>query len=318
MASGNCFSAGGGGVTSEQKTSSTTETKTPEQKQALADTLNLYMKQLGINNVYEGERVAPFTDFQNTILSGAKDMGSQFLDTYGNIQPTTTPLFAETGKAIGDILSGTTGATKTTPDQVNTYFKEKIQDPAMRMLNKDLLPTVDEGYTGGNFFSTARGKARDKMTEDVGNQLIQQKSQLEWDTNQANQALDEAKASRILQAIPQSMAYGQMPAQETLNNLQIAAGKISGLNALLGIGSAEQTQEQQQITAAMGRFMEANQITDPTDMAIIMGLLGLNYTSSSSSSQGADYGAGIGYVGATNAAASFGQAAGTGAAAALI
>ena len=110
---------------------------------------------------------------------------------------------------------------------------------------------------------------------------------------QSNQALDEAKAGRTQAAVPQAMAYGQMPAQEIMNNLQIAASQLEGMEKLFGFGQAEQTQEQQELTMAMAKFAEENQITDPTNLAIIMSLLDLNFSTSSGQSE--QTAAGLGY-----------------------
>jgi len=266
----------------------------PAQKAGLKEALNYYLPMLGqgLSKIFQGKRVAPLTDTQNTVFNGANDLAGQFVDTFGNTTQPDTPLFAETGYALKGILSGDTGAAKTTQAQTDQYFNENIKNPTMKTLNQDLLPSVDEGYTGGNFFSTARGNARSKAIRDTSDSLLSQKAQLNWNTNQANQQLDEAKASRILAAIPQGLQYSEAPTQQALSNLQIAAGKISGLGQLLGIGSAEQTQQQQELTAAMAKWAEENQITNSDDLSIILSLLGMNYNRSSGSS----WGPGLGYL----------------------
>lgn len=283
---------------SKQKSSSQSQSFLPVQEKGIKTALDTYLPLIGNgpNKAYAGERVAPLTDFQNVLMGGVNNIANQFLDTFGNITKTDMPLFNETGKALADTLSGATGAAKTTADQVGQYFNDRIKTPAMDMLKNDLLPTVDEGYTGGNFWSTARGKARDNMTQDIGDQLIQQRSQLEWDVNQANQALDESNANRILSAVPQAINYSQMPAQETMNNLRIAAGQVEGMAQLLGIGSLEQTQQQKEIEARMAQFFEQNQVTNPDDMAIILSLLGMNYSTSTSYGRSDSWGNQLGYL----------------------
>lgn len=284
---------GGGGGT--QKSTSTSYT--PEQSQWLAKALSVYGPQLGQNNkVYQGDRVADFTGLQDKSLGEA----SKLLPLFSGNQSVDTPLFKETGNSIAGLLSGETGASKITQNDADKFFKGNIYDPTMRTLKQDLLPTVDEGYAGGNFFGSAKGKARDKVSTDVASTLISQKADLDWNVLQNNQAIDEAKANRTLSAIPQAMNYGQMPAQETMNNLKIAAGQVAGFGTLFGFGEAEQTQEQMELQASMGKFFEQNEITSPQDMAVIMQLLSANYSTTTQTSQP---GGKMGTVGALGGAA---------------
>jgi len=280
-----CFSSSG------SKNSSQSQSYIPEQKEWLKKALGLYGPQLGKNeNVWQGQRVAPFSDLQRRTLTGAEN----FLDTFDTPRQVGTPLSKETGQSITKLLAGDAGAEKITPQQTEQYFTDRIKDPTMQMLKEDLLPTVDEGYAGGNFFGSARGKARDKMTTEIGRQLTQQRADLDWNVMQSNRAADEMKASRMLSAIPQAMQYGQQPAQETLNNLRIAAGQIAGMNDLFGFGQAEQTQEQRRLEAEIARFAEEHQITDPQNLAILLSLLQMNY--STQSSNRSMLGPGLGYA----------------------
>jgi len=291
-----CFSG------SSQRSQSNSQSYTEDQKKWLAEALELYGPQLGQNNnVYQGNRIVDFTDLQQNVLSNA----GNFLNIFGTPKPTGTPLFNETGQSITSLLSGDAGAQKITDQQVESYFTDKIKDPTMRMLKEDILPTVDEGYAGGNFFGSARGKARDAVTTDVANSLTQQKAGLNWNVLQNNQAIDEAKAGRTLSTLGSAMQYGQMPAQETLNNLQIAASQVSGMSDLFGFGQAEQTQQQQELTAAIAKFAEENQITDRDNLAILLSLLSMNYSSTSSS--GSASGPGLGYSMASSFASGFGS-----------
>jgi len=75
------------------------------------------------------------------------------------------------------------------------------------------------------------------------------------------------------------------------------------MSDLFGFGQAEQTQEQQELTAAIAKFAEENQITDPTNMAILLSLLDMNYGASSGSSSGP----GLGYSVSTALAGGFGS-----------
>jgi len=87
------------------------------------------------------------------------------------------------------------------------------------------------------------------------------------------------------------MAYGQVPAQEIRNNLEIAAKQLGGLGQLFGFGQAEQTQAQAELQDDIMRFAERNQITDPENLAILLSLLELNI----SASEAKGMGPGMGY-----------------------
>jgi len=256
---------------------------TPEQKKYLTKALDIYGNQLGKNdNVWEGDRVAGFGDLQSNVLGSA----SGALQSFSGDQSVGTPMFGQTGDAIGKLLSGDIGASKITQDQTDQHFRETTYDPTMRMLKDDILPTVDEGYAGGNFFGSARGKARDEVSTDVANTLVSQKAGLDWNVLQNNQQIDESKANRTLQTVPQAMQYGQMPAQETLNNLRIASSQVEGMRDLFGVGQQEQTQQQRELEAQIAQFAEQNQITDPENLSILLSLLDMNYSSGSSKSSG--------------------------------
>lgn len=284
-----CFSS------SQQDSKSSSSSYLPEQADWLKKALTEYGPQLGQNNnVYEGDRVADFTNLQKNVLSGI----SNYLPTYSMPTSVGTPMFKETGNTIADLLAGNTGAKKITDTQRDDYFQKSTYEPTMRMLKDDILPTVDEGYAGGNFFGSARGKARDAASTDAANYLTQSKSNLDWNVLQNNQNIDTANADRALSTLYPAMQYGQMPAQETFNNLKIAATKVQGMKDLFGFGQAEQTQQQQEITAAIAKFAEEQQITDPENLAVLMSLLGMNFSSSSGS--GSSSGPGLGYSWVSN------------------
>jgi len=90
------------------------------------------------------------------------------------------------------------------------------------------------------------------------------------------------------------MQFGQVPAQEVQNNLQIAAQQLGGLNEIFGIGSAQQTQQQAELQSEIMKFAEENSITDPENLTILMQLLGLNFSSGSSKSSSSSWNASFG------------------------
>jgi len=247
--------------------------------------LQLYGPQAGRNeNVYEGTRAAPFTGLQTGVLESAPS----FLNAFGSPQTVTQPLSAQTGKTLTGLLNQEYGADLITPEQTAKYFKESIYDPTMSSLKTDVLPSISENYAGGNFFGSARSKAAEKAFADTGRNLTQARSDLSWNVLQNNQGVAESKAARALSAVPQAMQYGNQPAENTLNNLRIAASQISGMNGLFGLGQAEQTQEQREIEASIAKFAEEHQLTDPTNLSILLSLIGQTMSSSESSAWNAN------------------------------
>lgn len=279
----------------------------PEQKDALIDTLKLYMPTLGQNTVYQGNRIAGMTPVQQGVL----DSASNFLSLFSTPQQVGTPLSGETGNAIKGLLGGELGAEYISPEQTEKYFKASIYDPTMYALKNDTLPTIDEGYAGGNFFGSGRSNAREKAVSDTARSLSEQRADLNWNVLGKNMETAESKAHRSLSTLGSAMQYGQQPAQATLNNLQIAAAQLGGLGEMFGIGQEGQTQEQKEIESAVAKFAEENQITDPTNLAIILSLIG--QTMSTSQTQTKNPGLGAQFLGSVfGGGKGLGQAASSG------
>ncbi len=254
---------------SKKKSKQTTYTKTPEQRKAMTSLFGAYLPQVGQNQAYTGDRVAPLTDLQRTTLGGAQNYANYF----STPQTVGTPLFAETGAAAKSLLDGTAGATKLSDSNVSDYFDSTYRAPAMTALRDDINPAIDEAYAGPGFWHSQRSHEKADAAADTSRWLGEQYGQVKWDQQLNNQALDEAKANRTLSAMPTAMAYGQQPAAEVMNNLQIAASQVQGLSDLFGFGAAEQSQEQRELAAEMAQFMEAKQITDPETLNILLSLI---------------------------------------------
>ena len=265
---------------------------------------------------WQGETVAPLTDLQQSAITGAGNYSSLFST------PTTaeTPLMNETGTALNSLLTGKGGATnfagatdfsgakQFTPEDTANYFKGATYDPTMKSLNEDVNPATQEAFSGPGFYGAARSQALQKNATDTADTLNTARSNLEWDVTKQNQALAEAEAGRrftaqeseadrrvssqeaaagrMQTAVGQGMEYSELPAQQTAQNLANATSQVEGLSAILGIGQAEQTQEQSQLTSDIEKFMEDNQIMDTETMSTIMTLLNMKYSSSSGSSSG--------------------------------
>lgn len=279
-----CFDAGGGGTTSK----STTETKTVEQKEWLKKLLGIYGPTAGQGtDIFPGARTTPFSTLQQGAITGA----GNFADYFSRPQTAGTPLFGEVGTAAKGLLAGETGAKPLGPGDVEDYFKGAIYDPTMKTFREDTIPGIAESFAGPGFFGGARSQAQSKAYQDVGEQLGASRTALEWDVLGRNQAIAEGKAGRTLATLGPAMGYGQIPQQEIMGNLQIAASQLGGLGQIFGFGQAEQTQAQMELQDAIMRFAEENQITDPENLTILLTLLGMNF----SRSQGTSYGPGIGY-----------------------
>ena len=275
----------------------------PSQKKGLNKAIDLYLPQLGQNSdVWQGDRVAGLTDLQKNVFGA----GSNFLNLFSNPSDISTPLFGETGNAIAQLLSGQGGAQKMSQRNVDDFFKESYQDPAMKTLNQDILPSVDEGYAGTNFFNSAKGKARDRVTTDVMDTLTEQKASLNFNNMLNNQRIDEASAGRMQTAVGQGMNYSQLPGQIEASQLARGGTQVRELMNLYGLGQGMQQQEQLELEAQITKFAEENQITDPQNLSILMRLLGMNMNTSSGSKSGP----GLGNVFASSALSDFGSAAG--------
>lgn len=284
---------------SESKSTSTSYT--PEQKKWLGQALALYGPQLGKGEqVYGGERVAPFTGTQQAALS---DMGG-YLDTFAPGRE--IPLYGEGGTALSQILSGQMGAKQITPEATQAYYKSVFEQPALKGWGERIKPEIQEAYAGPGYWGGARAGAVVEGRQDVEDWLGEQRGGLEWDVSQANRAIEEAKAGRALSAIGPSMAYGQLPTQE-------AQARLAGRAGVFEFAGAGQAQKQAEINANIQKFVEENRITSAEDMQILLALLGMSY--STSTSTGESWGPGLGYSVLSGMAGGFGQGVGAGAAA---
>jgi hypothetical protein len=267
----------GGSSTSKSESQS----KTAAQFTQIDKLIGMYGGLMGQNEkVYQGDRVSPLTDIQQTAITGAGNYG----DYLSTPQQAGTPLFNETGQATRDLLAGDRGASKFTDQDISSYFSGKYYQPAMTSLKKDINPMIDEAYAGPGFFGSGRSQARVKASQDVNDRLAGQWADLNWNALQQNQALDEASANRSLSTLDPAMRFGQVPAQEIQNNLQIAAQQIGGLGEIFKFGQADQSQAQAELESEIMKFAEENNLTDPGDLAIMLTLLGMNFQTSKGSS----------------------------------
>jgi len=238
----------------------------PEQQEEIKRGLDLYGPTLGQGmNVYGGQRVAGLTPLQGGIFGQLPDFASAFggLGGQGSLQP-------QLESTSSQLLQGQMGAQPITPQQETDYFSRAVQNPAMKQFREETLPGVREEFAGPGYWSSARANEGAEAYQDVGDWLGTQRAQLGWDVLGRNQDIQESQASRALGAIGPSLSVQGAPLQQQL-------GALGGLGGTLELGGAEQQQNQAEITAAMEKFAEENQITDPINLSILMGFLGIPY-----------------------------------------
>jgi hypothetical protein len=267
-----------GGGKQKSSSKSTTETKTPEQKATLKTALELYEPQLGQGEpLYGGQTVAGLDPLQQR----AQEIAGGFLDAFepgaGNI-----PLYGETGAALSGVLSGQTGAEQLSEQDIADFYQRTVADPARRQFSEEIRPLIREEYAGPGFYSSARSGAVTKGAQDLGYRLSEGLAQAQFENLRRGQDLDEARAGRSLSAVPAAMQFGQMPSQ-------IEQQKLAGLSAVSEFGRERQAQEQAEIAASIQRFADENRLTSQEDMAIIMGLLGLDFTTQTQKSSSSGF-----------------------------
>lgn len=281
-----CFSG------ASTKSTSTQQNYTPEQASGLKKALDVYLPTLGQGQqVFQGERIAGFNPQQMEAL----DIKG-FLDAFA--PQFDMPLYGETGRTLGGLLSGEYGAQKYSPESASRLFSQIYENPAFKTFSEKTLPGVQEAYSGPGYWSGSRARGETEAAQDLADTLGQRRGEFEMAIEEANRNIDEAKANRMLGAVPLAQQYGFMPTQESLARLQ-------GRGALFDFATQEQNLRQQQINAAIQKFAEENRITDPENMQILLALLGLNYGTATSTSTGTS--AGLGYEGLSSLFGSLGK-----------
>lgn len=147
-------------------------------------------------------------------------------------------------KTATGLLTGETGAEPITGEKAAKTFTESVERPAMKKWHEEWKPSIKEEYAGPGYWSGARAKAVTEGGEDVGQWLGTERAKWMWDVEQANRAVDEAKAGRALSA------------------LGVTPSALSGWTGTL-FGTGAQARE------------IANAITDPEVLQVISTVLGL-------------------------------------------
>lgn len=261
-----------------QKSSQTSQSYLPQQATWMKNMLETYGAGVGQGQTsYGGERVAGLTQTQQNLL-GSLGNWSQYL------QPTTGgAMYGQTGATLSDILSGEMGAEPYTEQAINDLFKSAYEAPARKQWTETTRPEIEEAYSGPGYWGTARMQAVAKGAQDLADTLSSQYGQLRYGAEEANKALEEAKAGRALSAIPLAGEYISQPQQQALAGLQ-------GVQSMYGLASAEQQQRQAEIASEMEKWAESQQITDPQVLNVMLQLLGMRYSKSKRSSSSMNLG----------------------------
>ena len=240
----------------------------PAQRKALEDVLAAFTKQgrIGAGQPqFPGERVAPLSTGQQTAISGAEP----FLDVFSAQRD--IPFFGETGSALQGILKGETGADIISPERAQQVFETTRQIPRLRQFERFDKPLIEEQFAGPGFQSTARAQAVTLGAEELGRDIASEREQFLFGTEQANRAIQEARAGRTLSAIPLGAELGLQPER-------VAGARLAGRAGVFDFLTTQQQQQQREITAEREIFQEAQRFMDPEDFANLVALLGLNFT----------------------------------------
>ena len=274
-----CFDSGG----------SKSQSYTGAQAQWLQNLLGIYGPQAGQGQVsYPGETVAPFSPTQNQAFG----LGGDFLSQFNPNQSINLP--DEYAGAMSSLVGGTSGPGQITPEQTQNFFSSVYEQPAWRSYEEDIKPQIQESFAGPGYWSGARAQEQSRAAGEMSNWLGEQKGQLDWNAMMENRSAAENAANRQLSALPLAQEGTFLPSGVAQQQLQGASNVFSFLEP-------QRQMEQANIQAGIQKFLESQRLTDPEDLQILLSLLGMNYSSSSSS------GPGLGYAGTTSFLGGFGQ-----------
>lgn len=135
------------------------------------------------------------------------------------------------------------GGFMTNPQQLADYYRDVFKLPAEYEFSRETLPAIKEAYSGPGYWGSGRAESEVLAKSDLANELRSRWGELNWDVLEANR---------------------------------------QGAIQQFGLGGAQQEQEQNEIGAAMQKFAEENQLTNPENLAILMSLLGMDISSTTS------------------------------------
>ncbi len=259
----------------QSESQQTSAAKRPSQGTALDAAIKAFTEQGRIGRGQEsfpGERLAQFSTGQEAAIGGAEG----FLDTFAADRD--IPFFGETGSALSGILAGETGGELISPERAQEVFQATRVQPRLRQFERFDKPLIEEQFAGPGFQSTSRAQAVTRGAEEVSRDIASEREQFLFGTEQANRALQEARAGRSLAAIPLGAQLSQLPEQ-------IAGTRLAGRAGVFDFLGAGQQQRQREINAEREVFQEAQRFMDPEDFSNLVALLGLNFATSQQTSE---------------------------------
>jgi hypothetical protein len=252
----------------EEKSSEKSTSYLPIQKEAITDALKAFMQQGRIGTGQEsfpGERIASLTTGQQTALAGAEP----FLDVFSAQRG--IPFLGETGGALQGILGQEFGGELISPERAQQVFEATRQTPRLRQFERFDKPLIEEQFAGPGFQHTDRAQQVIRSAEELGRDIASEREQFMFGTEQANRALQEARAGRALSAIPLGFAGGTFPEQ-------VAGTRLAGRAGTFDFLGTQQQQRQREIAAEQEIFAEAQRFMDPEDFANLVTLLGIPFS----------------------------------------
>jgi hypothetical protein len=206
----------------------------------------------GGSGMFGSKKGAESNTSSTTTRMNKKQSGifSDLLDTYGKTVGQKNVYQGERVAPLSIAQQGAfdfanNGGFITSPEKTREYYQNSIFQPTLKNFNEVLAPAIREEYAGPGYWGNARAGAVGKAATDQMDKLNTAWNDLAWNTEQSNKQ--------------GALTQGQ-------------------------VGANEQAYNQSVISAKMQKFAEENQITDPTNLAILMQLLGLTEKTTTSGS----------------------------------
>ena len=260
------------------------EQKLPEQKEVTRRLLDLFAPTEGFRPPELGPfGVAPLTQTQQQLFGTIGDFAT-------DLQPlrdtTQIPLFGEAVGTAEKLLSGEIGAQPITPQQTEDFFTRALALPQRRAFEEETRPLIREEFAGPGFSSSARALAVTEAGRGLEETLGAQRGTLEFEVLRQNQAIEQQKALVALNTLPIAQQLGFVPEN-------IRTQRINDLSQILNVATFEQLQEQAVIDEEIERFAIERLRVDPDDLATLMALLGMSFSSSFGKSSASSFNFGI-------------------------
>lgn len=250
-----CLKQGGGEMKVKQGS-----TLRPGQNELLDQLTSLLSGELGYGSpVYGGQMVAPMTDLQKSGINsfgGALPVSNMSLDAFkkalGGYDPNAANQFlGEGATALSSALESFD------PQKTTDYFNKSIKAPALETWQKDIIPQVMERYAGNN--AADSGMAQRALAESGGRMNTGLSAQLSDLLFKGEQATKDRQLQGTGAAINMANAGGNVVNQAA----GIGNQGMDMLSKIMGAGSIEQGQNQNQLTADYNKWLQGQGYSNP-------------------------------------------------------